>query len=123
MKSDEEITKTEKAFLRTKAELHLLGRLLHEMVTLKLPWQYYAIGAILWALRKRLTSLPGLLFSIYLFFNGVERFFIEFARINDRYDVLGVSLSQAQIIAICFMLAGLVSGWFFIRRARTLDAG
>jgi prolipoprotein diacylglyceryl transferase len=83
----------------------------------------FTIGAILWALRKRLTSLPGLLFSIYLFFNGVERFFIEFARINDRYDVLGVSLSQAQIIAICFMLAGLVSGWFFIRRARTLDAG
>jgi len=83
----------------------------------------FTIGAILWALRKRLTSLPGLLFSIYLFFNGVERFFIEFARINDRYDVLGIPLSQAQIIAICFMLTGLISGWFFIRRARTLDAG
>ena len=49
MKSDEEVTKTEKAFLRTKAELHLLGRLLRETVTLKLPWQYYAIGALLWA--------------------------------------------------------------------------
>ncbi len=48
MKSDEEITKTEKAFLRSKAELHLLGRLLYETVTLKLPWQYYAVGAILW---------------------------------------------------------------------------
>jgi prolipoprotein diacylglyceryl transferase len=83
----------------------------------------FTIGAILWALRKRLTSLPGLLFSIYLFFNGVERFFIEFARINDRYDVLGIPLSQAQIIAICFLLTGLISGWFFIRRARTLDAG
>ncbi|WP_020568391.1 prolipoprotein diacylglyceryl transferase [Neolewinella persica] len=83
----------------------------------------FTIGAILWSLRKRLTSLPGLLFSIYLFLNGVERFFIEFARINDRYDVLGIPLSQAQIIAICFMLAGLVSGWWFIRRARTQDAG
>ena len=49
MKSDEEITKKEKIFLRSKAELHLLGRLLRETVTLKLPWQYYAIGAILWA--------------------------------------------------------------------------
>ena len=49
MKSDEEITKTEKTFLRTKAELHLLGRLLREPVTLKLPWQYYAVGALLWA--------------------------------------------------------------------------
>ncbi len=49
MKSDEEVTKTEKVFLRTKAELHLLGRLLRETVTLKLPWQYYAVGALLWA--------------------------------------------------------------------------
>ena len=49
MKSDEEVTKTENAFLRAKAELHLLGRLLRETVTLKLPWQYYAIGALLWA--------------------------------------------------------------------------
>ena len=78
----------------------------------------FAIGGILWALRKRLTDLPGLLFSIYLFLNGVERFFIEFARVNDRYNVLGFELSQAQIIAICFMLAGLIGGWFFVRRAR-----
>jgi prolipoprotein diacylglyceryltransferase len=79
----------------------------------------FAIGGLLWALRKQLTNIPGLLFSIYLFFNGVERFFIEFARVNDRYNVLGAELSQAQIIAICFMLAGLLGGWFFVRRART----
>ncbi len=48
MKSDEEITRKQRVFLRSKAELHLLGRLLYETVTLKLPWQYYAIGAILW---------------------------------------------------------------------------
>jgi len=79
----------------------------------------FAIGGLLWALRKRLTNIPGLLFSIYLFFNGIERFFIEFARINDKYNVLGFELSQAQIIAICFMLAGLVCSLFFVRRART----
>ncbi len=77
----------------------------------------FTIGALLWALRKRLTNIPGLLFCLYLFFNGVERFFIEFARINDRYSVLGIELSQAQIIAICFMLAGLVGGLFFRRRS------
>ncbi len=78
----------------------------------------FAIGGLLWALRKRLTHIPGLLFSIYLFFNGVERFFIEFARINDKYNVLGFELSQAQIIAICFMLVGLLGGLFFVRRAK-----
>jgi len=48
MKTDEILSKKEKLFLRLKAELQLLGRLLHELVTLKLPWQYYAVGAILW---------------------------------------------------------------------------
>ena len=60
----------------------------------------FAIGAILWAARKPLTVFPGLLFCLYLFLNGIERFFIEFVRLNDQYDVLGVSLTQAQIIAV-----------------------
>jgi prolipoprotein diacylglyceryl transferase len=78
----------------------------------------FTICAVLWALRKRLTVLPGVLFSVYLFLNGVERFFIEFARVNDRYAVLGAQLSQAQIIAICFMVTGIVGGIFFWKRAR-----
>ncbi|MEO0734726.1 MAG: prolipoprotein diacylglyceryl transferase family protein, partial [Bacteroidota bacterium] len=78
----------------------------------------FALGGLLWALRKRLTPIPGLLFCIYLVLNGIERFFIEFIRVNDRYDVLGFALSQAQIIAICFMVTGLGLGWFFWRRAR-----
>lgn len=83
----------------------------------------FTIGLILWLLRKRLTHIPGLLFSIYLFFNGVERFFIEFVRVNDRYNVLGFELSQAQIIAICFMLAGIAGGYFFTKRARSQAQG
>ena len=83
----------------------------------------FAIAGLLWALRKRLTPLPGVLFSLYLIFNGVERFFIEFVRVNDRYDVLGAQLSQAQIIAICFMLTGAFGVWFFQRRAGTQVQG
>ncbi len=49
MKSNDEVTKVQRAFVRSKAELHLLGRLIRELVTLKLPWQYYAVGAMLWA--------------------------------------------------------------------------
>jgi phosphatidylglycerol:prolipoprotein diacylglycerol transferase len=74
----------------------------------------FAIGAILWAVRKPFTVFPGLLFCLYLFLNGVERFFIEFVRLNDQYDVLGVSLTQAQIIAIGFMIAG-VAGAVVVR--------
>lgn len=83
----------------------------------------FSIGLLLWLLRKRLTAIPGALFSVYLFFNGVERFFIEFIRVNDRYNVLGFELSQAQIIAICFMLAGLAGGYYFTQRANKHDLG
>ena len=78
----------------------------------------FAIGALLWGLRKRLTPWPGLLFALYLFCNGVERFFIEFARINDRYSIGGFAVSQAQIIAVCFMLAGLAGAWWVLRRGK-----
>ena len=76
-----------------------------------------AIGAILWSLRKRLTDIPGMLISIYLILNGIERFFIEFIRVNDRYDVLGFQLSQAQLIAIGFMVAGGLGMFYFNKRA------
>jgi len=49
MKTDEEVTRAQRIFLRSKAELHLLRRLLWETVTLKLPWQYYAVAAFVWA--------------------------------------------------------------------------
>ena len=77
----------------------------------------FAIAGLLWALRKRLTDLPGVLISLYLLLNGVERYFIEFVRINDRYEVLGAQLSQAQLIAIGFMLTGAFGIWFFRGRA------
>lgn len=76
----------------------------------------FAIGGVLWALRKRLTTYLGMLFCIYLFLNGVERFCIEFFRVNDQYDVLGFMLTQAQMIAIGFMLTGLIGGYLVWKR-------
>lgn len=66
----------------------------------------FVIGAVLWAVRRPFTVYPGLLFSAYLFFNGVERYFIEYVRLNDQYEVLGGSFTQAQLIAIAFMVGG-----------------
>ncbi|MEM1217217.1 MAG: prolipoprotein diacylglyceryl transferase family protein, partial [Bacteroidota bacterium] len=66
----------------------------------------FAIGAILWSLRKRLTPLPGALFALYLVFNGVERFFIEKIRVNDEHSILG-GMTQAEFIAVIFVVAGL----------------
>ncbi|MEM7574451.1 MAG: prolipoprotein diacylglyceryl transferase family protein [Bacteroidota bacterium] len=77
----------------------------------------FAIGAILWSLRKRLTPIPGLLMALYLIFNGIERFLIEYVRINDQYDVFGLKLTQAQLIAIGFVLVGVWLAWYARKRA------
>ena len=39
-------------------------------------------------------------------FNGIERFFIETIRVNERYDYFGLNWSQAQFISIGLILLG-----------------
>lgn len=62
---------------------------------------------VLWALRKKIKA-PMVLFGIYLVLNGVERFLMETIRVNNKYDFLGMKLSQAEIIALCLVLAGIL---------------
>ncbi len=69
------------------------------------------ITLILWILRTRLHR-AGLLFFVYCFLNGLERFFIEFIRVNPRYNTLGFDLSMAQYIALALILGGL-TGFLF----------
>ena len=70
--------------------------------------------AILWSLRKRLKA-PGMLFSLYILFNGIERFFIEKIRVNTLYDINGFTFTQAELISSIFIIAGLISLWYFYR--------
>lgn len=67
----------------------------------------FTIGAILFGLRGITRGYPGMLFFIYLLFNGMERFFIEKVRINEVYSFLGTGLTQAQFIAVTLFLIGL----------------
>lgn len=64
------------------------------------------IFAILWSLRKRIR-IPGVLFFIYVFFIGVERWFIEKIRVNDKIDLFGMQLTQAEIISFVLILLGI----------------
>lgn len=61
--------------------------------------------AVLWDLRKRIVT-PGRLFALYCLMNGTERLLIEPIKINPVY-VFG--LSQASLIGILFISAGMVS--------------
>lgn len=71
----------------------------------------FTMFAILWSLRTKI-KVPGMMISIYLILNGIERFTIEQIRINTKLDFLGMEVTQAEIIAVVFVLAG-ISGMLF----------
>jgi len=75
------------------------------------------IFLILVSLRKWATQ-GGLLFSIYLIFNGIERFSIETIRVNPDYQFMGFNLSQAQFIALILLAIGLISSTILYIRQR-----
>lgn len=61
----------------------------------------------LWAIRG-IIKTPLVMFGVYLFVNGIERFLIELIRVNKRYLVMGFHASQAEIIALTLSLSGLI---------------
>jgi prolipoprotein diacylglyceryltransferase len=70
------------------------------------------IFGILWSLRKKI-SIPGVIFSLYLTLNGVERFLIEKIRINPDYHFLGIEATQAELIAVIMFFTGIFGMLYF----------
>ena len=68
---------------------------------------------VLWAMRKHI-KIPGLLFSIYLMMNGMERFFIEKIRINNLIQFAGFQFTQAELISSIIFLLGVTSFVYLI---------
>ena len=71
----------------------------------------FIIFGILWSIRKKINA-PGMLFSIYLIFNGIERFLIEKIRINANYHFFGIEATQAEVIAVLLIIAGIAGVWY-----------
>lgn len=67
----------------------------------------FILFLILWKLRTKL-KIAGQLFFVYLIFNGIERFFIEKIRVNSMYEILGLSITQAEIISVVFVISGVI---------------
>ena len=65
------------------------------------------LGGTLWAVRKK-VKIAGMLFFIYLIMNGFERFWIEKIRVNPKNEILGIQTTQAEFIAVVFMLIGII---------------
>lgn len=90
------------------------------------PTPFYEVIAcfilflILWSVRKKL-KVPGTLFALYLMFNGIERFFIEKIRVNNRLDLFGFHPTQAEVISTLLFVSGLVIWVFLKRNSKTVE--
>ena len=73
----------------------------------------FIIFGILWLIRQQIR-IPGVLFFIYLIFNGIERFIIEKIRINTEYNILG-GTTQAEIISFCLFISGILGSIYLIK--------
>ncbi len=62
---------------------------------------------VLWLLRKHPFRF-GWLFGVYLIFNGVERVLIEQIRVNNTFDLFGMTVTQAEVISALLVLCGIV---------------
>ena len=77
----------------------------------------FIIAGILWSVRKK-VKIPGIIFSMYLIFNGIERFFIEKIRINSDYDLILFKATQAEIIAVLLFFLGSFGIWYFTKKEK-----
>ena len=90
-----------------------VGHFCNELPLPVFPTPFYevlmglAIFALLWSFRHKIKT-PGLMWSIYLIFNGIERFFIELIRVNSKYHALGLSFTQAELISTILVILGIV---------------
>jgi phosphatidylglycerol---prolipoprotein diacylglyceryl transferase len=64
------------------------------------------VFAILWLMRDKIKT-GGKMFFIFLVSLGLERFFIEFIKINHHYCLGNICLTQAQYISALFFTAGI----------------
>jgi prolipoprotein diacylglyceryl transferase len=80
-----------------------------------------AVFGILWALRKRI-KIQGLVFFIYLALIAIERFTIEKIRVNVMHKVLGVNLTQAEIISILLFMIAIAGSVFVWQKSKQQTA-
>jgi len=64
------------------------------------------IFLILFSIRKKI-KVPGMLFSIYLIFAGIERYLIESIRVNNKFMVFSQEVTQAEIISTILFVIGI----------------
>lgn len=88
------------------------GSFCNELPLTVFPTPFYEVMmglfffALLWGFRKKI-KIPGMMWSLYLIFNGLERFLIESIRVNSEYHAFGLAFTQAEMISSILILLGI----------------
>jgi phosphatidylglycerol---prolipoprotein diacylglyceryl transferase len=100
-----------------------VGNFCNELPLPVFPTPFYevlmgmAIFAFLWSIRSKI-NIPGVMWSIYLIFNGLERFLIESIRVNSKYHTFGISYTQAELISTILILLGIIGILWSIKNGK-----
>ncbi len=73
---------------------------------------------VLWFFRNKMTRTLQM-FGAYLFLAGIERFLVELIRVNSKYDWGFIKPTQAEILSVVLMIAGL--GLFFFYKDKPAE--
>jgi phosphatidylglycerol:prolipoprotein diacylglycerol transferase len=77
----------------------------------------FAAFGILWFKRKKINA-PVVLFGLFMILNGTERFLIEKIRINNKYSLLAVKFTQAELISASLIIIGIAVMIYFSKQYR-----
>lgn len=70
---------------------------------------------LLWVFRKKI-KVHGGLFAILLFLIGIQRFFIEKIRVNNEFSLLGMQVTQAEIISVILIILSITLFCIFYKK-------
>ena len=87
------------------------------MVLKKPEFEQQILFLFLWLIRRKI-KVPGVMFSIYLIVNGIERFLVETIRVNSTYSIFGFHPTQAELISSGLVITGLLGLIVFSKKAQ-----
>lgn len=100
-----------------------VGNFCNELPLPVFPTPFYevlmglVIFAFLWSIRNQIKT-PGIMWSIYLIFNGLERFLIESIRVNSKYHAFGLGFTQAELISTILVLLGITGIFWSLKNGK-----
>jgi phosphatidylglycerol---prolipoprotein diacylglyceryl transferase len=102
-----------KGFIEERCKQICGVRYCHQLVPKVYPTPIYETlisiaGFLILYVNRRRFKIPGMIWFTYMIYNGIERFMIEKIRINEKYEMFGLNLSQAQYISLAFVLIGII---------------